>query len=101
VLKLARDTGVTVFAVGFGAGADRPVLERLAEESGGQTYFALDAATLGAQFQRVVQDLRRRYVLGYTSTDSTHDGEWRTVHIQPRAAGYYTLSSGGYFAPRD
>lgn len=99
VLALCKEEGAAIFAVGLGPGVDRQVLETLAEVSGGQAYFAVDAAGLGAEFQRVVGDLRRRYVLGYTSTNSTHDGGWRTVEIRPRASGQLVLAQEGYFAP--
>jgi VWFA-related protein len=99
VLELSKEVGATIFGVGLGPGVDRPVLETLAEESGGQTYYADDASDLGRQFRRVVNDMRLRYTIGYTSTDSTHDGGWRTVEIRPKTPGRYTLSSGGYFAP--
>jgi Ca-activated chloride channel homolog len=101
VMKLAEEVDAQLYMVGFGATADRPVLDRLADATGGQAYYALDADNLGAQFQRIIRDLRRRYILGYTSTDSTHDGEWRSVEIRPKAPGYYSLSGGGYFAPFD
>ncbi len=101
VLAAGRQVGATIFAVGLGAGVDRPALEHMADASGGQAYFALDGSALGAQFRGVIGDLRRRYVVGYTSTDSTHNGEWRQVDIRPRAAGFYVVSNGGYFAPKD
>ena len=99
VIALGKEVGATIFAVGLGPTVDRPVLERLADDSGGQAYFALDDAGLGVQFRRVVGDLRRRYIIGYTAKDSTHHGEWRAVEIRPKAPGGYVLSGGGYFAP--
>jgi len=101
VLALSKQVGAEIFAVGLGPTVDRPVLEQLAEESGGQTYYASDASNLGAQFRRVVDDLRRRYVISYTSTNSTHDGGWRTLEIRPRAPGHYVLTTDGYFAPEN
>lgn len=100
-LAFGREVGATIFAIGLGPGVDRPALERMAEESGGQAYFAVNDGDLSAQFKRVVGDLRRRYILGYTSTDSTHDGEWRVVEIRPKTTTNYTLDDGGYFAPQD
>jgi VWFA-related protein len=99
VLALGRQVGAEIFAVGLGPTVDRPVLEQLAEESGGQTYYASDASDLSAQFRRIVDDLRRRYIISYTSTNSTHDGGWRTLEIRPKAPTYYVLTTGGYFAP--
>jgi VWFA-related protein len=99
VLALGREVGATVFAIGLGPSVDRPVLEQLADDSGGQTYFASEATTLGDHFHRIVDDLRRRYVLSYTSTNAKHDGGWRTVEIRPREPGNLVLTAGGYFAP--
>lgn len=101
ILALGRQVGANVFTVGFGAGIDRQALQAIATETGGQAYFTQDGGSLDSQFRRVVDDLRRRYVLGYTSTDSTHDGAWRQVEIRPRTTGYEVLSAGGYFAPKD
>lgn len=99
VLTLQRQVGATIYAVGLGQNVDRPVLEQLAEVSGGQTYYADDATALASQFRRVVEDLRRRYVLSYSSTNRRADGNWRRVEIRPRAAGQVVTSVGGYFPP--
>jgi VWFA-related protein len=99
VLGLAKETGAIVYGVGLGTKVDVAALQRLADVSTGQVFVASDASDLGVQFKRVVESLRRRYVLGYTSKNSTHDGSWRTVEIRPRTPGYEVRSSGGYFAP--
>jgi VWFA-related protein len=101
VFALAKQAGAEIFAVGLGPTVDRPVLEQLAEESGGQTYYASDASDLRAQFRRVVDDLRRRYIISYTSTNATHDGEWRSLEIRPKNPSYSVLSTNGYFAPEN
>jgi VWFA-related protein len=99
VLALRKEVNATIFVVGLGANVDKPVTEKLAEESGGQTYYASDATALGEQFRQVVEDLRRRYVLSYVSSNSRHDGGWRILEIRPRQPGHVVLSNGGYFAP--
>jgi VWFA-related protein len=86
---------------GLGTKLDRETLEKLANETGGQSYFASDAAALGEQFQAVVENLRRRYVLSYTSSNTGHDGKWRAVQIRPRAHGLVVATGGGYFAPAE
>ena len=75
------------------------MLERLAHESGGQAYFSRNPAELGAQFQLVVDSLRRRYIVSYTSTNPVNDGMWRTVEIRPRRDGLAVAAQAGYFAP--
>ena len=78
---------------------DRAGLERLADISGGLAYFPSDASELRAQFARTIENLRRRYVLGYTSTHVARDGSWRNVEIRSRSANHVIRSRSGYFAP--
>jgi VWFA-related protein len=99
VIELAKETGAIVYGVGLGTKVDVAALQRLADVSTGQVFVATDASDLDRQFKRVVESLRRRYVLGYTSKNSTHDGSWRTVEIRPRTPGQEVRSAGGYFAP--
>jgi hypothetical protein len=56
---------------------------------------------LAGEFRRILENLRRRYVIGYTSTNSTRDGAWRKVEIRSRRAGVTVASRGGYFAPAE
>lgn len=99
VLKIVKETGATVFAIGLGPRVDREVLDRLAQESGGEAYHPTDVAELEAEYQRIVENLRRRYVVSYTSTNSTRDGAWRNVAIATKQSGTVVESQGGYFAP--
>ena len=101
ILPLCRQVGATIYTVGLGTKLDRETLEKLANETGGQSYFASDASALGDQFQAVVENLRRRYVLSYTSSNTGHDGKWRAVQIRPRAHGLVVATGGGYFAPAE
>jgi VWFA-related protein len=99
VLELAREVEATVLPIGLGTNLDRAGLERLAEISGGLAYFPSDASELRAQFVRTVENLRRRYVVGYTSTHIARDGAWRKVEIRSRSANHIIRSRSGYFAP--
>jgi VWFA-related protein len=100
VLQLAREVGAVIFPVGLGTRVDKEFLEHLAKVSGGDAYFSADPEQLAEQFHGIVENLRQRYVLSYTSTNSKHDGAWRHVDIRPRASSLIVNSSGGYFAPR-
>ena len=99
VLDLAKEVEATVLPIGLGTNLDRAALERLADISGGLAYFPSDASELRAQFARTVENLRRRYVLGYTSTHLARDGSWRNVEIKSRSARHVIRSRSGYFAP--
>jgi Ca-activated chloride channel homolog len=99
VMAAVKDVDAVVYAIGLGSKVDRPLLERLADLSGGRAYFPADASSLEDQYKGIVENLRRRYVLGYTSTNSARDGEWRSVEITPRSGSLQVRSRGGYFAP--
>ncbi|OFW17209.1 MAG: hypothetical protein A3F70_09885 [Acidobacteria bacterium RIFCSPLOWO2_12_FULL_67_14] len=99
VMELTRRVGAAVFTIGLGSRVDQAALTRLSQESGGETYLSLDAAELSTQFQLVVDNLRRRYRVGYTSTNSENDGQWRQVEIRPRREALAVAAQRGYFAP--
>jgi VWFA-related protein len=99
VLERLKNVDAVVFPVGLGPQIDRPVLEQLARASGGEAYFPEDVSTLGRDFDRILETLRRRYVISYTSTNTTRDGAWRQVDIRSRRTGVVVASRGGYFAP--
>jgi hypothetical protein len=98
---LAREVGATVFAVGLGPKLDGAVLEQVAARSGGEAYFSADVAELSTQFARIIENLRQRYVVSYSSTNSDRNGEWRTVEIRPREPGLTVTATEGYFAPAE
>jgi VWFA-related protein len=99
VLAALKDTDAVIYPIGLGARVDRALLERLAAESGGLAYFPDDVSTLRDDYARVIEGIRRRYVVGYTSTNSVRNGAWRTVQIKTRQDGTAVKSRGGYFAP--
>ena len=100
VIALVRETDTVVYAIGLGATVDRPALERIAQLSGGSASFPAEAAELAGEYRRVLDALRQRYVVGYTSTNSVRDGRWRQVVIGARPPGVTIRSSGGYAAPK-
>jgi Ca-activated chloride channel homolog len=100
VLKLQRDAGAIVFGIGLGNNVDTATLQRLAASSGGQALFPADVAGLDAEYRKVVEDLRRRYVVSYTSSDPQRNGKWRDVEVRVRKRPDAVIrSTGGYFAP--
>jgi Ca-activated chloride channel homolog len=100
VVKYVKETGATVFTIGLGTNVERTGLQALADSSGGRAYFPTDVSELSSEFQRVVDDLRRRFVVGYTSSHIQRDGSWRDVEIRVKSAPSATVrSAGGYLAP--
>jgi len=99
VLVLAKETDAAIFGIGLGTKVDKAPLERLARLSGGQTYYPSDVSELKDQYHRIVENLRRRYVLSYTSTNIARNGAWREVQIRSKSKEIVVASRGGYFAP--
>jgi len=101
VVKLIQQTGTLAFGIGLGVNVDQEPLRKIAGTSGGRAFFPADVSELAAQYRRVVDDLRRRYVVGYTSSHIQHDGAWRDVEIRVKGFPTATVrSAGGYVAPR-
>ncbi len=99
VFAALEETDAVIYPIGLGPRVDRALLERLADESGGLAYFPEDVSSLRDDYARVVESLRRRYVVSYTSTNSKRDGGWRAVQIKIRQPETTVRSRGGYFAP--
>jgi VWFA-related protein len=99
VVQLLHSVEATVFPVGLGTKIDPERLERLASISGGQAYFPENVTELDAQFARIIENLRHRYIVGYTSTNPRRDGGWRKVEVRTRTSGILVSSRNGYFAP--
>ena len=97
-LALAQ-TDATIYPIGLGPRVDRAFLQRLAAESGGAAYFPDDVSNLRNDYSRIVEELRRRYVVSYTSTNGARDGAWRAVEITTRQDELTVRSRGGYAAP--
>jgi VWFA-related protein len=99
VLESLVEVGSTVYAIGLGPNVDRGTLERIAAVSSGEAYFPADVTVLGDDYRRIVENLRRRYVISYTSTNREHDGAWRNVEIRPKREGFAVEATDGYLAP--
>jgi hypothetical protein len=94
-----RASHTVIYSIGLGANVDRELLTRLANDTGGDAYFPDEGQQLVGEYQRVLECLRRRYVISYTSTNATRDGGWRTVAVQTRTPHVSISSAGGFFAP--
>jgi len=99
VLAMVGAVDAPVYAIGLGPKVDRQVLERLAQSSGGEAFFPETVSALGEQYQRVVENLRQRYIASYISTNSKRDGRWRKVEIASSDPSLVVKSRGGYFPP--
>ena len=102
VLKAIKSNVDTrIYTIGLGPNVDRPKLEKVADDSGGESYFPAEVGALAAEYRRILENLRRRYTISYTSTNFRRDGAWRKVEIRSKRDGIVIESKGGYFAPKE
>jgi len=108
LVDLLKASDATVYVIGqlehqtqASKGAQRPILQQIAEATGGQAFFPLSVKSLDAVYQQVVAEIRAQYTLGYLSSNEKLDGGWRKVDIKVvRKDGreYRVRSRKGYYA---
>ena len=111
VLDLAKRTGIGVYGVGlFGSEVARPLnpdqstffFSALGRATGGQAHFLKTVSQLDGVYDRLAQELRSQYGLGYVSNNPAHDGRWRRVLVRtPTHLNLDLRHKLGYFAPRN
>jgi Ca-activated chloride channel homolog len=112
VLELARQTEINIYAISLRAkgGSERNrmsfsqaghLMTALARETGGQVYFPNSISELDAVYDRIAEELRTQYSLGYVSSNKRRDGRWRRVVVRtPERDDLQVRHKIGYYAPR-
>jgi VWFA-related protein len=103
VRNIIRESDLRVYAIGL---FERPhFLEKLAKETGGMSFFAHKLSDLPAIVERLTDEFRNQYVLGYSSNNAQNDGKYRRVKVQlMQSADNERLNlfwRQGYYAPPD
>ena len=106
VLQSAQRSSATIYTIGIydDTDADRNpgVLKKLAGQSGGRAYFPESLNHLDQVWLEIAGGIRSQYTIGYSSTNSRRDGEFRRVKIFANHDGGRSLrvtSRAGYIAP--
>jgi Ca-activated chloride channel family protein len=107
VMEAARKADVAVYAIGLSSGTPQEkasaahgravhFLTALARDTGGRVYFPTAPSGLDDAYDRIGDELRTQYTLGYLSTNARKDGGWRHLLVRTTAAvdvhhkpGYY------------
>jgi Ca-activated chloride channel family protein len=111
VLDLARKTEIAIYPIGLRSGRvqDRErlsfsqaehLMTALAHESGGQVFFPNSLSELDAVYDRIAEELRSQYSLGYVSNNRRRDGKWRRIVVRvPERNDVQIRHKLGYYAP--
>ena len=102
LLEYVRKAGVSVYAIGLKiSGTDLEVkykLNKLAQVTGGQTFYVDSAKNLEGVYRQINEDLRSQYLLTYysTNTDTTKD-KWRKIEIKVEPTSLQARTITGYY----
>jgi Ca-activated chloride channel homolog len=110
VKNAIQESDVLIYAIGtFGNGmgsnyGDQVLLKNLTEQTGGRMFPGI-GMSLGDFADKIVIDLRNRYMLGYTPTDAIRDGRYHHIGVKldpPRGLPKLQVHwRTGYFAPSE
>jgi Ca-activated chloride channel family protein len=100
-LEFARRAGIPIYAVGARVPrlelTDRGRLAKLAEVTGGRSFFVESAAELGNVYAQIEDELRSRYLIAYQPNAAPRAGEFRPVSVRVAGAGLRVKTVGGYY----
>ncbi len=74
-------------------------LGQLSQDTGGLLFDNTNNLRQG--FDRVESDLHNYYLVGYTPTNDSYDGRFRTIEVKVKRPGVTVAARKGYFAVRD
>jgi Ca-activated chloride channel homolog len=109
VMELTKDTDVVIYTISLRKASTRRgrafseaehVLKKLAEETGGQWFFPNEIQELDSVYERIANELKSQYNLGYVSNNPKRDGSWRRVVVQTAIPDLIVRTKLGYYAPR-
>jgi len=111
VLDLAKKSEITIYVISLRPNRPRDrarpefsqaeyVLTALTRETGGRVYFPASLSELDAVYDRIAEELRTLYSVGYVSSNSRRDGKWRRIVVRvPDREGVTVRHKLGYYAP--
>jgi VWFA-related protein len=74
-------------------------LQKLSRETGGRVIRVEGQRDVSKAFQEIADELRTQYLLGYTPTNTRHDGSFRKLQVKVRNQDYKVQARRGYYAP--
>ncbi|MGO4886021.1 MAG: VWA domain-containing protein [Bryobacteraceae bacterium] len=104
------ESDVQVYAMGLFDQDDRKrtseerrgpgLLDELAAETGGRLYPVASLDELPAISERISNDVRTEYVLGYSPPGNNRDGKYHRVKLTVTSPDLHTYYRQGYYAPQ-
>jgi VWFA-related protein len=96
-LEYARRAGVTIYTIGLGGDIEKKKLSKLAEETGGRSFFVETAAELKPIYAAIEKELRSQYLIAYQSTNAGGETAFRTIDLKVDQSGLEAKTLRGYY----
>jgi VWFA-related protein len=111
VIELARKSEINIYAISLRQNRPQDRLRQafsqaeylvstLTRETGGRAYFPNSIGELDQVYDRIAEELRTLYSIGYVSSNARRDGKWRRIVVRvPDREGLTIRHKLGYYAP--
>ncbi|MEL7061265.1 MAG: VWA domain-containing protein, partial [Acidobacteriota bacterium] len=98
-LEYARRAGITIYTIGLDLGdrGARSKLARLADETGGRSFFLKDTGALPQAYATIQRELRSQLLIAYQSSNTADDEAFRRVELQVARPGVEVKTLSGYY----
>jgi Ca-activated chloride channel family protein len=96
-LEYVRRAGVIIYTIGIGKEVDKRKMEKIAEETGGRSFFVKDADGLEGIYATIEKELRSQYLIAYQSGNTTGSNDFRTVELKVSQPGMEAKTMRGYY----
>jgi VWFA-related protein len=77
------------------------VLRKLSDDTGGRVLQVNKTKDTAAAFQEIANELRTQYLIGYTPSNTKHDGAFRKIRVSVDNSDYKVQARRGYYAPTE
>jgi Ca-activated chloride channel family protein len=100
-LDYVRRSGIAIYGIGLKiSGVELDVkykLNKLAQVTGGQTFYIDSAKNLEAVYRQINEELRSQYLLTYYSTNAGGKDKWRKVEVKVEPTSLQARTLSGYY----
>ena len=93
---------MAIYTIGLGIeGKDsreaKSALNKIAEETGGRSFFIKDISELSPIYASIQEELRSRYLIGYQSSNTSISTRFREVTVTMTSKGQEAKTIRGYY----
>ena len=111
VVELARQTEIAIYAISIRSNRSQDrtrlsysqaehLMTVLSRDTGGLVFFPNSLSELDSVYDRIAEELRTQYNIGYVSANKRRDGKWRRIVVRvPVRDDVQIRHKLGYYAP--